>query len=83
MDEWEVVNKLANLVINRYNRQRQSRGVAQPGSALAWGARGREFESHRPDHLLVTSALFPILLDHALTFRKSLCYYIAGMVQQI
>jgi hypothetical protein len=23
--------------------------VAQPGSALAWGARGREFESHRPD----------------------------------
>ena len=27
-----------------------SRGVAQPGSALAWGARGREFESRRPDH---------------------------------
>ena len=26
------------------------RGVAQPGSALAWGARGREFESRRPDH---------------------------------
>ena len=26
-----------------------SRGVAQPGSALAWGARGREFESRRPD----------------------------------
>ena len=25
------------------------RGVAQPGSALAWGARGREFESRRPD----------------------------------
>jgi hypothetical protein len=23
--------------------------VAQPGSALAWGARGREFESRRPD----------------------------------
>ena len=30
-----------------------SRGVAQPGSALAWGARGREFESRRSDHLLV------------------------------
>ena len=29
------------------------RGVAQPGSALAWGARGREFESRRPDQLLV------------------------------
>jgi len=27
------------------------RGVAQPGSVLAWGARGREFESHRSDHL--------------------------------
>ncbi len=26
------------------------RGVAQSGSALAWGARGREFESRRPDH---------------------------------
>jgi DNA-binding transcriptional MerR regulator len=27
----------------------QLRGVAQPGSALAWGARGRVFESLRPD----------------------------------
>ena len=26
------------------------RGVAQPGSALAWGARGRWFKSSRPDH---------------------------------
>ena len=25
------------------------RGVAQPGSALAWGARGPRFESGRPD----------------------------------
>ena len=25
------------------------RDVAQPGSALAWGARGRKFESCRPD----------------------------------
>ena len=25
------------------------RGVAQPGSALAWGASGRWFESSRPD----------------------------------
>ena len=30
------------------------RGVAQPGSALAWGARCRRFESSRPDHLLQT-----------------------------
>ncbi len=27
------------------------RGVAQPGSALAWGASGRWFESSRPDFL--------------------------------
>ena len=26
-----------------------NRDVAQPGSALAWGARGREFESRHPD----------------------------------
>ena len=26
------------------------RGVAQPGSALAWGARGRRFKSDHPDH---------------------------------
>jgi hypothetical protein len=26
------------------------RGVAQPGSALAWGASGRWFKSSRPDH---------------------------------
>ncbi len=29
------------------------RGVAQPGSVLAWGARGRVFESHRPDQITV------------------------------
>ncbi len=33
-----------------------SRDVAQPGSALAWGARGREFKSRRPDQSQ-TSAL--------------------------
>ena len=26
------------------------RGVAQPGSVLAWGASGRPFKSARPDH---------------------------------
>lgn len=29
--------------------QNRFRDVAQPGSALAWGARGRKFESCRPD----------------------------------
>ena len=28
----------------------QRRDVAQPGSAPAWGAGGRRFESSRPDH---------------------------------
>ncbi len=27
----------------------ESRGVAQPGSALVWGASGRRFKSGRPD----------------------------------
>ncbi len=26
-----------------------SRDVAQPGSAFAWGAKGREFKSRHPD----------------------------------
>ncbi len=33
---------------------RALRGVAQPGSALALGARGPRFESARPDHLSIT-----------------------------
>ncbi len=28
----------------------KGRAVVQPGRTLAWGARGREFESRRPDH---------------------------------
>src|SRR5579871_5991840 len=31
------------------DRKRTGRGVAQPGSASAWGAGGRGFESRRPD----------------------------------
>jgi hypothetical protein len=34
---------------SRYNREEKRRGVAQPGSASALGAEGREFESLRPD----------------------------------
>ncbi len=33
----------------RYVTMVSSRAVAQPGSALAWGARGPEFKSRRPD----------------------------------
>ena len=32
-----------------------SRDVAQLGSALPWGGRGREFEAHRSDHFIETS----------------------------
>jgi hypothetical protein len=31
---------------------RTCRGVAQPGSVLAWGASGRPFKSARPDQLI-------------------------------
>ena len=32
------------------------RGVAQPGSAFAWGAKGHEFKSRRSDHFIVPKA---------------------------
>ena len=38
------------------NRFTPSRGVAQSGSALAWGARGRVFESLRPDQIIIDKA---------------------------
>ena len=37
-------------------RSDQGRGVAQPGSAHAWGACGRRFKSGRPDQLEIASA---------------------------
>src|SRR5580700_769729 len=37
-------------MIARLARECPGRSVAQPGSASAWGAEGREFESHRSDH---------------------------------
>ena len=45
--------KLRNRIVGSKNyanlRFAIFRDVAQPGSALAWGARGREFESRHPD----------------------------------
>ena len=43
MDELRVLSKGITMS--------DLRGVAQPGSAPAWGAGGREFKSRRPDHL--------------------------------
>ena len=41
-----------------------SRGVAQPGSASALGAEGREFESLRPDHSVLAGPFSRKLLVH-------------------
>ena len=35
-----------------------TRGVAQLASALAWGARGRKFESSHPDHITNKVVIF-------------------------
>ena len=35
-----------------------SRDVAQPGSAHAWGAWGRWFKSTRPDHLAIPRTVY-------------------------
>jgi hypothetical protein len=36
------------------------RGVAQPGSVLAWGASGRPFKSARPDQFHRSSTQLPL-----------------------
>jgi hypothetical protein len=44
------------------------RDVAQPGRALAWGARGRQFKSARPDQqpvLLLVVAFLAVLTPAA------------------
>ena len=50
--------------------------VAQPGSALAWGARGRWFESSPPDkaHLMwaFLFIVFGINYDHHIVSKRSL-----------
>jgi hypothetical protein len=45
--------------------------VAQPGSALAWGARGRWFESSPPDRNWQFALPIFILLSFALSFIES------------
>ncbi len=48
------------------------RDVAQLGSALPWGGRGREFKSHRSDHLKrknrCFAAVFVIFAEFSQTF---------------
>src|SRR6266852_6064821 len=51
------------------------RDVAQPGSALAWGARGREFKSRRPDHLLFGLAIrLPLPPPSPVYLLRILCH---------
>ena len=44
-----LVKTICVFLVFSYN-VRVFRGVAQPGRVLAWGARGRRFESRHPDH---------------------------------
>ena len=50
-----------------------NRGVAQPGSALAWGASGRLFKSGRPDHRALSSFLIYQGFAEGLLFFKDEC----------
>jgi hypothetical protein len=43
------VKKILFFLIKKYICNLILRDVAQPGSVLAWGARGRWFESSHPD----------------------------------
>lgn len=45
------------------------RGVAQPGSALVWGASGRRFKSGRPDQILDCQ------ISHSLRLRENTKMY--------
>jgi hypothetical protein len=38
-------------ILSVINSLSKYRGVAQLGSALVWGTRGRRFKSYRPDQL--------------------------------
>ena len=46
------------------------RGVAQPGRVLAWGARGRKFESCHPDHKISNGCRSCFLKNFVKSVRK-------------
>jgi hypothetical protein len=50
-----LVVKFLRLTPFAHEAAKSSRDVAQPGRALAWGARGRQFKSARPDHFLLSA----------------------------
>lgn len=56
------------------------RDVAQPGRALAWGARGRQFKSARPDHssfltLLPSDRVAFVSRIEAYAFRRAVQWH--------
>src|SRR5690606_7268173 len=61
---------LAPLGAARYNAP-PFRGVAQPGSALDWGSRGRRFESSRPDNEGRLREVLPFSEPSALGLKHS------------
>ena len=50
----------------------QCRDVAQPGRALAWGARGRQFKSARPDQFLAGRSMLESGNDFELPTHEAL-----------
>ena len=60
---------------------RQPRGVAQPGSAPAWGAGGRRFKSSRPDQQSIEGS---IRLNHWISRRDAafLCARCASLTER-
>ena len=47
------------------------RGVAQPGRVLAWGARGRRFDSCRPDHKIRMSPWAALLFYYRAAVKSN------------
>jgi hypothetical protein len=62
------------LIPIRDTIETECRGVAQPGSASALGAEGREFESLRPDQhkALIVHTILTIAATHLLFVATSL-----------
>ncbi|EKD70787.1 MAG: hypothetical protein ACD_46C00397G0004 [uncultured bacterium] len=64
MPQYDARHNAVKSAVNRMlvlNQFKYARGVAQPGSALAWGASGRRFKSGRPEGKDITECHMQIL----------------------
>ena|GEM_PF-4781602 len=57
---WCLLNRNIEMALEMFRAMRfnlhprgNARAVVQLGRTLAWGARGREFESRQPDHFIL------------------------------